>query len=109
MASVTPHIDALIAARLDFLQMVVDVFEHAVHFPGAVLVWIFVGGKIVGAERFAFFSFVAIGAAHAQRPGEASHHRPEAGAWPILWQDLEVLWFFRPSPRILCALKESGE
>src|SRR6266478_2547002 len=64
VAGVAPHVYALVAARLDFFQMVIDIAEQAVHFPGAVLVGIFVGGKIEGAQRLAFFSLVAIRAAH---------------------------------------------
>ena len=109
MASVTPHIYALVSARLDFFQMIVDVSEHAVHLAGAILVWIFVGGEIVGAERFAFLSFVAMRAADTERSGESLHHRLQPGAWPILWQDLKVFRFFRPSPFVLCTGGESPE
>src|SRR5712692_4755021 len=98
MASVAPHVDGLVAARPDFLQVIGDLSKHPIHFAGTVLVWILVGSKIVGAERFAFFSFVAIRAAGAERPGKSNHYGSQASAGPILGKDLKVFGFFRPSP-----------
>src|SRR5689334_24501348 len=89
--------------------MVTDVTEHPVHFPRAVLVRIFVGGKIVSAQGLAFFSLVTIGTTYAKRSGKPDHHRPQPRARPVLWQDLEVLRLFRPRPGILRAAPQRTE
>src|SRR5262252_7138298 len=102
MAGVAPHVDALIATRLNFLQTIVDGSQHAEHFAGAVLIRIFVRGKIKCAERFAFLSLVAVRATDSQCSREASHHGLQARPRPIFRQHLKVLWFFGPRPALLC-------
>src|SRR5215467_8469578 len=106
MAGVAPHIHALVSARLNVLQVVSDIPQHSVHFPGAVLVGVLVGGKVVCAQGLAFFSLVAIRAADSQGSRKSNHYRPQARARPILWQDLKVLRFLRPVPGILSARRE---
>jgi hypothetical protein len=74
VAGAAPHVDALVTARLDLFQVIVDIAEHSEHFTSPVLIRISVGGKIVCAEWFAFLSLVAKRTTNSQCSGEANHH-----------------------------------
>src|SRR5215470_13700210 len=56
VTGMTPHIHALVAARLNLLQVLIYVAKHTQHFACAALVGIIVGCKIVGTERLAFLA-----------------------------------------------------
>lgn len=85
MTGVAPHVDALGAARLDVFQMIVDASEHFEHLASTILVWIFVGGKIISGKRFALLSFVTVRATDAERARETNHYGLQPRTRPVFW------------------------
>src|SRR5262249_49390484 len=101
VARVAPHVDPTVPARRDLLQVSVDVAEHPVHLPGAILVGILVRSEVVGLERLALLPDVAIAAADPESPREPLHDGLQLLGRKVLRKSLRVLHLIGPLPAFL--------